>query len=247
MEMKRERDLKLFSVFTGIFVAALVLVPSLGSKFIAVGPFNLNGATLIFPITFIFNDILTEVYGYTRSRRIIWVGLACQVLAAFFYWLIEIWPAAPFWHSQEAFSAILGMAPRITLASLTAYFCGEFANSVVLSKMKYVEKGERGWWQAWRFVASTIVGEGFDSVVFMTVGFLGVLSLADIGITIVTIWIAKIIYEVVALPVSMRVANWVKSVEGVDEIDDPRFTSYNPFAIFFPAKNGGGEANQSKK
>src|SRR5437667_4095156 len=163
----KERDLKLFSIFAGIFVAVLVLVPSVGSKFIAIGPFNINGATLIFPITFIFNDLLTETYGYARSRRIIWTGLGCQILAALTYWVVEIWPAAPFWHNQEAYAIILGSAPRITLASLSAYFCGEFANSVILSKMKYWAKGERGWRQAWRFVASTIVGEGVDSVVFM--------------------------------------------------------------------------------
>lgn len=234
---KREADFQLFSIFTGIFVAVLVLVPSLGSKFIAVGPFNLNGSTLIFPITFIFNDILTECYGYKRSRRIIWTGLGCQVLAAAAYFVVGIWPAAPFWENQDAFMAILGVAPRITLASLTAYFCGEFANSVVLSKMKFREHGERGLKQGWRFVASTIVGEGVDSVVFMSVGFIGVLSTADIVRTILTIYVAKVIYEIIALPVSMRVSNWVKKVDGVDEIDDPQLTNYNPFAVFFPRKS----------
>src|SRR5262249_44922243 len=123
----RERDLKLFSIFTGIFVTVLVLVPPLASKFIAIGPFTLSGATVIFPIAFIFNDVLTEVYGYALSRRVIWTGMACQILAAFSFWLVGVWPAAPFWHNQEAYMTILGVAPRIALASLTAYFCGEFA------------------------------------------------------------------------------------------------------------------------
>ncbi len=230
METK-ERDLKLFSIFTGIFVAVLVLVPSVGSKFIAIGPFNINGATLIFPITFIFNDMLTEVYGYARSRRIIWTGLGCQIFAALIYWLVGMLPAASFWTNQEAYMTILGQAPRIVLASLSAYFCGEFANSVILSKMKYWAKGERGWRQAWRFVASTIVGEGLDSIVFMSVGFIGVLSANDIVTTIVTIWIFKILYEIVALPFSMRFANWVKKIEGMDTIDSPTNTSYNPFIV----------------
>src|SRR5436309_7135396 len=120
----RAKDFKLLSVFTGIFVAVLVLIPSASSKFIAVGPINLTGGTLIFPITFIFNDILTEVYGYAQSRRIIWTGLGCQVLAALTYWVVGIWPAAPFWHNQQAFMTILGVAPRIATASLIAYFCG---------------------------------------------------------------------------------------------------------------------------
>lgn len=229
---KAEKDLKLFSIFTGIFVAVLVLVPSIGAKFIAFGPFNLNGSTLFFPITFIFNDILTEVYGYARSRRIIWTGLAMQIFAAFAYWLISVWPSAPFWENQEAFMTILGFAPRITLASLSAYFVGEFANSVVISKMKFWQKGARGMSQAWRYIASTIVGEGFDSLVFMTVGFIGVLATGDIVRTVLTIWVFKVIYEIIATPFSIRFANWVKKVEGLDTIDYPDRTSYNPFAAF---------------
>ncbi|MBI4022454.1 MAG: VUT family protein [Candidatus Andersenbacteria bacterium] len=164
-------------------------------------------------------------------RRIIWIGLGMQVFAAFAYWIISIWPPAPFWTNQEAFMMILGVAPRITLASLSAYFCGEFANSVVISKMKYGQHGARGLTQAWRYIASTIVGEGVDSLVFMTVGFLGTMATRDLVQTIVTIWIVKVLYEVVATPFSVWFANWVKRVEGVDKIDDPQEVSYNPFRI----------------
>ena len=234
MEQTQEpKEFKLYSIFTGIFCTALVMVPVLGSKFIAVGSFALNGSTLAFPITFIFNDILTEVYGYRRSRRIIWTGMGCQIFATLMIVLISIWPAADFWTNQEAFQTVLGLAPRITLASLLAYFFSEFANSVVLSKMKYWQEGKRGVAQGWRFVASTIVGEFFDSVVFMTVAFVGVLATKDIVTTILTIWVAKVLYEVVALPFSMRFANYVKRIEGVDKIDYPDHTNYNPFAAFF--------------
>jgi len=231
------KEFKLYSIFTGIFCTALVLVPVLGSKFIAVGSFALNGSTLVFPINFIFNDILTEVYGYKRSRRIIWTGMGCQIFATLAIVLIGLWPAANFWTNQSAFQTILGLAPRITVASLTAYFFSEFSNSVVLSKMKYWQKGKRGLAQAWRFIASTIVGEFFDSVVFMSIGFVGVLAGKDILITVLTIWIAKVLYEVIALPFSMRFTNYVKRIEGVDKIDYPDRTNYNPFSVFFSRKD----------
>jgi len=236
------KDLKLFTVFTGVFVAVLVLVPSTSSKFIAVGPFNVPGGSLIFPITFILNDVLTEVYGYSLSRRIIWTGMACQIFAAFTYWIVEIWPPAPMWHHQAAYTDILGVAPRISFASLTAYFCGEFANSVVVSKMKFAQKGARGLAQGWRFVASTIVGEGVDSVLFMTLGFLGNFAAGDVVKTTLTLWIAKVLYEVIALPFSVRFANWVKKVEGIDKIDYPDRVNYNPFAAFFRGEKDAHES-----
>ncbi len=224
------KEYKLLNIFTGIFVGVLVLVPSMSSKFIAIGPLNIAGSTLIFPITFIFNDIFTEVYGYSRSRKIIWTGMAMQIFAALFYWLIDIWQAAPFWSNQECYHSVLGQAPRIVLASLTAYFLGEFANSLVLSKMKFSQNGKKGFKQGWRFVASTIVGEGFDSLIFMTVGFIGVMATTDLIITILTIWGVKVLYEVFALTFSLRLANWVKKIEGIDTIDHPETTRYNPFS-----------------
>ncbi len=229
--LSQQINQRFLPVFAGIFCAVLVLIPSLASKFIAIGPFNVNGSIVLFPITFIFNDILTEVYGFARSRKIIWTGLGCQIMAALAYWIVGMGPSAPFWDNQEAFLSILGVAPRIVLASLTAYFFGEFANSLVLSKMKYWAEGKRGLQQSWRYVASTIVGEGIDSVIFMTVGFAGVLATHDIVTTILTIWIVKVLYEVAALPISTRVANYVKRAEGVDAIDSPLETNYSPFAV----------------
>lgn len=202
----------------------------MSSKFIALGPLTIVGSTLIFPITFIFNDVLTEVYGFRRSRMIIWTGMAMQIFAAFFYFIIDVWPAAPFWQNQEAYSTILGQAPRIVLASLTAYFFGEFANSIVLSKLKYKQDGKRGTAQASRFVWSTIAGEGLDSFLFMTVAFLGVMPTKELFQIALTIWGIKVLYEIIALPLSMKIANWVKKVEGVDVIDAPQSTDYNPFS-----------------
>lgn len=221
----------LLPVFTGIFTAVLVLVPSMSSKFISLGPTEIVGSTLIFPITFIFNDMLTEVYGFKESRRVIWTGMAMQIFAALFYWIIQIWPAPSFWANQAAYDTILGQAPRLVLASLSAYFFGEFANSMVLSKMKFRQEGKRGSAQASRFVLSTIVGEGLDSLVFMSVAFAGVMPTPKLFKIVLTIWLIKVAYEVVALPFSMKFTNWVKKVEGIDAIDSPNTTTYNPFAI----------------
>lgn len=224
------KNFQLLNIFTGIFVGVLVLVPSMSSKFIAIGPLYIVGSTLIFPITFIFNDIFTEVYGYRLSRKIIWTGMAMQVFAAFFYWVIDIWEPAPFFENQEAYSLILGQAPRIVLASLSAYFFGEFANSVILSKLKYRQEGRKGLSQSWRFVLSTLVGEGLDSLVFMCVAFFGVIATKDLIVTILTIWGVKVLYEILLLPLSTRFSNWVKKVEGIDVIDTPETVRYNPFS-----------------
>ncbi|MEK7801172.1 MAG: queuosine precursor transporter [Pseudomonadota bacterium] len=229
--MDKDERFPLLPVITGFFVCVLVLIPSTAAKFIAVGPFNIAGATLIFPIAFIFNDVLTEVYGYERSRRIIWVGFAAQVFAAGVYALIDVWPPASFWDKQAEYSAILGQAPRIVLASLTAYFCGEFINSYILSRMKYSQNGKRGSAQAVRFAASTFFGQLIDSSVFMIVGFYGVLANSDLLKTIVTIWLLKSAYEILLLPLSMRLSNWIKVREGIDRIDAPENTNYSPFKI----------------
>lgn len=173
--------------------------------------------------------MLTEVYGYERSRKVIWTGMAMQIFAAFFYWLIDIWQPASFWSNQDAYHSILGQAPRIVLASLTAYFFGEFANSYILSKMKYSQNGMTGTKQGLRYVMSTIVGEGLDSFLFMLVAFYGIMDNSALFTTIFTIWGVKVLYEILALPMSISFSNWVKKVEGIDAIDNPEQTNYNPF------------------
>lgn len=218
-----------FLIFlVGVYVTVLIVTIGVASKFVAIGPITLNGATLVFPITFIFNDIFTEVYGYDRSRKIIWMGLGAQAFAAFAYWLVCALPYPSFWSNQAAFEAILGQSPRIAAASLTAYFFGEYANSVVMSRMKFQQHGERGWRQNWRFVASTIIGEAVDTSLFFPLAFGGVIALPDLLKTMGTVYLAKVLYEVAALPVSTRTANWVKVKEKIDEVDDPETTSYSP-------------------
>jgi uncharacterized integral membrane protein (TIGR00697 family) len=228
---KDEKELRLLPIVTGVFVTILILTPPLDAKFIALGRFAVPGATVIFPLAFIFNDVLTEVYGYERSRRIIWTGMACQVLAAVSFWLVGRLPAAGFWHNDQAYATTLGIVPRIAVASLLAYFSGEFANSLVLSRMKFTQRGRTGLPQWLRFLASTIAGEAIDSVVFMGVGFVGVLATRDLLQTTAAIYVVKVGYEVVALPLSTRLANWMKRREGFDKLDDPAATVYNPFRL----------------
>lgn len=230
-EISANKQTNLLNLFTSLYITILVLVPSVASKFIALGPITIGGATLIFPITYIFNNILTEVYGYQLSRRVIWTGMGCSAFSAFVYWFVGAMPPAHFWHHQEAYDTILGTAPRIVAASLAAYFVGEFSNSYVLSKMKFLQQGKGGKYQASRFVASTIVCEFFDTVVFFLGGFYGVIPTDDLLKTMLTIWIVKVVYEIIALPLTLKFTNWVKKVENMDAIDRPEEVNYNPFVV----------------
>jgi len=216
-----------YTMIVGGYVAVIVISVGAAAKFISVGPWTLSGATLIWPLTFVFNDIFSEVYGYERSRRIIWTGMAVQVLTAFAYWLVDVVPAAPFWHHQDAFSTILGQAPRVVAACLVCYICGEWVNSVTISKLKFKQKGREGIDQAIRFMASTALGELVDTIIFFPLAFLGVVPTMDLLKTMACIYVAKLIYEFISLPVSMRIARHVKRLEGIDVIDDPKVTNYS--------------------
>lgn len=241
-----EGNLKLFSIFTGLFVSTLIISNVASSaKIIAFGPFTFPGGALIFPISFIFGDILTEVYGYERSRKVIWTGFACLLLATLYFYLIQIVPGASFWQNQAAYDTIFSIVPRVVAGSMAAYFLGEFCNSWVLSKMKYRAGGRRGLSQGWRFVASTVVGEAVDSIVVLAIGFSGVLTFDQMLQVGGSLYVFKVLYEIIATPLSTRFANWVKRVEGIDQIDTPETTNYNPFAVHLETEASGrtgGEA-----
>lgn len=229
--MSKAENSRYLPVVAGCFVAALLITNVTNAKFVSLGPFVMTGGTLLFPIAFIFNDILTEVYGYAKTRVVIWMGVGCQLFGGLFYWLVGLLPSAAFWAHQDAYDVILSISPRLAVASVVAYLCGEFANSIVLSRMKYRDAGARGAKQGWRFIASTIVGEGVDSIVFILIAFAGVMSLSDLFYTTGSIYILKVIYEAAATPLSTRLANWLKEREGVDHMDDPASTNYSPFAV----------------
>lgn len=182
---------------------------------VTVAGLTIAGGTLLFPASFIINDILTEVYGYPIAKRVIWTGFAAQALAAFTFWLVGALPAAAFWTNQGAYDLILGATPRIIAASFLAYLCGSFGNSIVLARMKERESSSHYRRMGRRFLVSTVVGEAFDSIVFMVVAFGGTFANHDLIATIVTIYLFKVAYEVVALPISTRIALYVKQVEGL--------------------------------
>lgn len=195
-------------------------------KLIQIGPFVFAGAIFIFPISYIFGDILTEVYGYKASRKIIWSGFVALILMSFCYWFIQVLPAPGFWQNQSAYKMILGAVPRIVLGSIIAYFLGEFSNSYVLSKMKVWSEGKYLWI---RTISSTVVGEGVDTLIFGIIVFAGTIPIAALATLIISGYLAKVAYEVILTPVTYLIVNKLKRAEGIDVYD--RGISYNPFLL----------------
>lgn len=217
---------KYFLYVAILFVVVLMISNTTASKLIQLGPFVVTGAIFVFPISYIFGDVLTEVYGYQASRKIIWSGFAALIFMSFWYWFIEILPPASFWPNQEAFTTILGAVPRITLASMVAYFLGEFSNSYVLSRMKVWMNGKKLWM---RTVGSTIVGEGVDSIVFVAVAFAGTMPLNALLVVMGSGYLLKVVYEIIATPLTYFIVNKLKRAEGIDVYD--RGINYNPFVL----------------
>ena len=217
---------------TAVFVTSLIISNITAVKLISVGPFVLPAAILIFPISYIFGDILTEVYGYARARRVIWIGFGCNLLAVLIIWVSIELPPAPFWRigsfespqsSQQAYRAIFGFTPRILAASFVAYLVGEFLNSFVLAKMKIATRGRHLWM---RTIGSTLVGQLVDSGIFILLTFYGTISSSALGPLVVTQWLMKSAYETVITPFTYIVVNYLKRVEEEDYYD--RKTNFNP-------------------
>jgi hypothetical protein len=217
---------KYFLYIAIVFVAVQLISNTVAVKLIELGPLIISGATLIFPISYIFGDILTEVYGYRASRKIIWSGFGALVLMSFFYWFVQHLPAPAFWQDQAAYDTILGAAPRIVLASMIAYFAGEFSNSFILSRMKVWMEGSHLWM---RTIGSTIVGEGVDSILFATIAFWGTMPTQALITVILSIYVVKVAYEVLATPITYFIVGKLKKAEGIDVYD--RGISYNPFHL----------------
>jgi len=211
-------------IFIALFITCLITANVIAVKVISLGPFILPAAIFIFPLSYILGDVLTEVYGYRMARRIIWLGFFCNLIFVFFVWLGQVLPAAPFWKGQEAYQRILGYTPRLLAASFLGYLVGEFANSFILAKMKIMTRGR---WLWSRTIGSTIVGQGLDTSIFITVAFIGTPSF--VLIMILYHWLAKTLIEALATPLTYAIVNSVKKREGVDTYDyDTRF---NPFLM----------------
>jgi uncharacterized integral membrane protein (TIGR00697 family) len=187
--------------------------------------FVFDGGTLLFPFSYIFDDILTEVYGYKNTRRIIWLGLFMALLMSLIFIIVGKLPAAPGWNNQDAYDKILGLTPRIVCASLIAYFCGEFSNSFILAKMKIMTKGK---WLWTRTIGSTIVGELLDSAIFITLAFWGVLSNPLLTTLIISNYIFKTAVEILFTPATYKIVSFLKKKENEDYYDID--TNFNPFA-----------------
>ncbi len=222
-----KKTVSVLFMFAGILFAICLLISNiLATKIILIGSWAAPAGVLIFPIAYIINDVIVEVWGYQKARLIIWSGFAVNLLAAIFFTLAIVVPAAPFWQNQTAFSTILGSTPRIIVASLLAYLTGSFLNAFVMSKVKVLMKGKDF---SVRAILSTLVGEAADSFIFIVIAFAGNLPFNVLIGMIFTQATIKTIYEIVILPFTILVVNWVKKVEGVDTFDDS--ISYNPFSI----------------
>jgi hypothetical protein len=208
-----------------IFVTCLITANIIAVKLISVGGLVLPAAIVIFPVSYIFGDILTEVYGYRWARRVIWLGFFCNLLAVLAIWVGGLLPALNS-DVQVAYGRILGYAPRLLAASFCAYLVGEFANSVVLAKMKIWTKGR---WLWTRTIGSTVVGEGLDSLLFITIAFAGTQPWALLGTIIITHWLVKTGYEVAATPLTYAIVGHLKRKEGIDTYDYG--TNFNPLSI----------------
>jgi uncharacterized integral membrane protein (TIGR00697 family) len=215
-----------FDILVSAFVAVLLISNIVAPKFIAFGPVRLSGAQLLFPLTYIFGDIFTEVYGYAGSRRAIWNGFFASALMMVISMIIVALPPSPDWPYQQAYATVLGFMPRLVIASLIAYWAGEFANSFVMARMKVVTGGRYLWM---RTIGSTAVGQAVDTVLVMVIAFAGVMSNRDIVSVIIWGYLAKVAYEAAMTPVTYAVVNWLKRVEGVDIMD--RDTDFNPFRV----------------
>jgi uncharacterized integral membrane protein (TIGR00697 family) len=205
-------------------VVVLLVANLMSQKICRIGPMRLSAAVLLFPITYIFGDIFTEVYGYAASRRAIWLGFFGTALlwaaARFALWL----PSDPNWKNQQAFVTVFDFLPRMLAASLVAFFAGDFANSYTMARMKLATNGRFLWT---RTVGSTVVGQGVDTLVFILLTFVGTLPANVIVRIILTNYFFKVAYEVVATPLTYAVVGWLKKAEGVDTFD--RHTDFNPF------------------
>lgn len=235
-KLERSRHhFRFFDLAVSVFVVVLLISNLIGPKLVSIspihllgltlGPFLISGAQLLFPITYIFGDIFTEVYGYAGSRRAIWMGFFASALMAIMGMIVVALPPAPGWPNQRAFELVFGFVPRMVAASLAAYWAGEFANSFVMAKLKVFSSGRRLWV---RTISSTAVGQLVDSTVIMTLAFAGRESWSTILNLIFTGYLGKVLYEAAATPVTYLVVNGLKRVEGVD-VYDVR-TDFSPFA-----------------
>ena len=215
-----------FMSCAALFVTCLLTANTMATKLITVGGVVLTAGIVIFPVSYVIGDVLTEVWGYAAARRVIWLGFACNALMVAALWLGGRLPAAPFWNGQEAYDTIFGQTPRVLAASFVAYLVGEFANAFVLAKLKLATRGR---WLWLRTIGSTVVGQALDSIVFVTLAFAGAVPPGVLVPIVAAQWMVKVVYEAAATPLTYAAVAWLKTREGVDAYD--RHTDFNPVRL----------------
>jgi uncharacterized integral membrane protein (TIGR00697 family) len=213
-----------FVIIVAVYVTALITANIISVKVIGFGSVVMPAAIIIFPLSYIFGDILTEVYGYRWARRVIWLGFACNLIFVFFAYMGQLLPAASFWTGQEAYESILGYAPRLLIASFTGYLAGEFVNSFIMAKMKVATKGR---WLWARTIGSTVFGQGLDTALFIVIAYVGTASFFPL--MILYHWIIKVAIEALATPLTYKAVNYLKRKENMDIYDSS--TNFNPFKL----------------
>ncbi len=209
-------------IIAAVYVTCLITANIISVKVIGFGSVVMPAAIIVFPLSYIFGDILTEVYGYRWARRIIWLGFTCNLIFVIFAFLGQLLPAASFWTGQEAYESILGYAPRLLLASVCGYLVGEFVNSFIMARMKVATHGR---WLWMRTIGSTVVGEGLDTALFIVIAYIGTTSF--LPLMILYHWLIKTGIEILATPLTYKTVNYLKRKEGTDVYD--RDTNFNPF------------------
>ncbi|MEA1960179.1 MAG: queuosine precursor transporter [Bacillota bacterium] len=215
-----------FLLITCAFVTCLLITNIVAGRLIQFGSFTLTGDLFFFPITYIFGDVLTEVYGFKRARLTIWTGFAANLFMALVFMAIIALPYPDFWNDNAAYSTVLGFTPRVVLASLMAYFAGEFSNSILLSRMKVWTNGK---WLWTRTVGSTLVGEGLDTLIFMLIAFYGIFPTSIFISMVLVQYFWKVGYEIAATPLTYWIVARLKQKESMDAFD--RGINYNPFTV----------------
>ncbi|SFG53177.1 queuosine precursor transporter [Methylobacterium gossipiicola] len=210
------------ALFSGVLIVSLILA----GKIVSLAGLTFSAAVIVFPLSYLFGDVLTEVYGYASARRVVWAGFAAQIVWIASYTAAAALPPAPFWPHQQAFETVLGSTPRIALAGMAAYLFGELANAYVLARMKLRTAGR---FLALRLIVSTMVGQAIDTTLFVTLAFAGVFAFDELGRIGFGAWALKVAWEVAALPVSLPLIGWLKRAEGEDHLD--RDTDFNPFHL----------------
>lgn len=215
-----------FVVVVAVFITCLLIANIISVKLVTIFGLVVPAGVIIFPLSYICGDVLTEVYGYRRTRQVIWLGFGCNVLAVIAIAIAQVLPGASFWDAQAAYERILGFTTRLLLASFCAYLVGEFANAFVLARLKVLTAGRMLWA---RTIGSTVIGQGLDSLIFVAIAFWGIIPPAAILSAIVTQWLLKVAYEVLVTPLTYAMVNFLKRRERLDVFDDD--LSFNPLAL----------------